>query len=105
MKLSSTREDSLHINKLFPLTDEVALDEAGITDGAKIHLMVKKGEMASPSGGAGSSKNVASSPDFFIQLESFLSKHLTQEQTTKVVCEFKKVISSFLLVCVFMFIS
>ncbi|XP_071540903.1 ubiquitin-like protein 4A [Panulirus ornatus] len=72
------------------LSDEITLEEAGITDGAKIHLMGKKGEMASPSGGAGSSKNVAATSDFFIQLESFLSKHLTQEQTTKVVSEFKK---------------
>ncbi|XP_042888021.1 ubiquitin-like protein 4A [Penaeus japonicus] len=74
------------------LTDETSLDEAGITDGAKIHLMVKKGELSSPSLGASSSNSVSSNPtvDFFAQLDTFLRKHLTQEQTTQVVNEFRK---------------
>lgn len=74
------------------LTDETSLEEAGITDGAKIHLMVKKGELSSPSLGASSSNSVSSNPtvDFFAQLDTFLRKHLTQEQTTQVVIEFRK---------------
>ncbi|ROT72183.1 ubiquitin-like protein 4A [Penaeus vannamei] len=74
------------------LTDETSLEEAGITDGAKIHLMVKKGELSSPSLGASSSNSVSSNPtvDFFAQLDTFLRKHLTQEQTTQVVNEFRK---------------
>ncbi|XP_042227233.1 ubiquitin-like protein 4A [Homarus americanus] len=75
------------------LSDETTLDEAGITDGAKIHLMVKKAEVSSPSSGASSSSKKLESPttvDFFSQLDTFLSKHLTQEQTTKVVSEFRK---------------
>ncbi|XP_063600920.1 ubiquitin-like protein 4A [Penaeus indicus] len=74
------------------LTDETSLEEAGITDGAKIHLMVKKGELSSPSLGASSSNSVSSTPtvDFFAQLDTFLRKHLTQEQTTQVVNEFRK---------------
>ncbi|XP_037802176.1 ubiquitin-like protein 4A [Penaeus monodon] len=74
------------------LTDETSLEEAGITDGAKIYLMVKKGELSSPSLGASSSNSVSSSPtvDFFAQLDTFLRKHLTQEQTTQVVNEFRK---------------
>lgn len=87
---------------VFTFTDDTSLDEAGIADGAKIHLMMKKGETVSPSGSASSSKNMMSFPaaktsaspptiDFFAQLDSFLGKHLTQEQTAKVVNEFKKV--------------
>ncbi|XP_045585774.1 ubiquitin-like protein 4A [Procambarus clarkii] len=74
------------------LADETTLDEAGITDGAKIHLMVKKGDITSPSSAASSSKKLESpsAMDFFAQLDSFLSKHLTREQTTKVVSEFRK---------------
>ncbi|KAK8753154.1 hypothetical protein OTU49_002873 [Cherax quadricarinatus] len=74
------------------LADETTLDDSGVTDGAKIHLMVKKGDLASPSSAASSSKRVESPPtvDFFMQLDSFLIKHLTQEQTTKVVSEFRK---------------
>lgn len=74
------------------LSEEMTLDDAGIIEGAKIHLMVKKGESTSPGNGAGSSKNVSPSPtiDFFAQLATFLSKHLTEEQTTRVVSEFRK---------------
>ncbi|KAK7082055.1 hypothetical protein SK128_018278 [Halocaridina rubra] len=74
------------------LAEEMSLDEAGITEGAKIHLMVKKGESPFHANGACSSKSVSSPPavDFFTQLAVFLSKHLTEEQTTKVVIEFRK---------------
>ncbi|XP_066947311.1 ubiquitin-like protein 4A [Macrobrachium rosenbergii] len=74
------------------LSEEMTVDDAGITEGAKIHLMVKKSESPSPANGAGSSKNISPGPtiDFFAQLSSFLSKHLTEEQTAKVVSEFRK---------------
>ena len=71
----------------------MTIDEAGIIEGAKIHLMVKKSETPSPANSAGSSKNFSpgSTVDFFSQLATFLNKHLTEEQTTKVVSEFRKV--------------
>lgn len=70
----------------------MTLNEAGISDGGKIHLMVKKGEAVQGAGGAGSSKSTPQQQfDFFMQLDAFLSKHLTQEQTSLVVSEFKKV--------------
>ncbi|MPC33426.1 Ubiquitin-like protein 4A-A [Portunus trituberculatus] len=75
------------------LSDEMSLREVGVTDGGKIHLMVKKGEgVASTPPAPGSSKTPGSPPalDFFVQLDTFLGKHLTQEQTNKVVNEFRK---------------
>ena len=63
-------------------------------DGGKIHLMVKKGEgINNIFPAAGSSKTPTSPPalDFFKQLDTFLGKHLTQDQTNKVVNEFRKV--------------
>lgn len=75
--------------------DEMTLREVGVTEGGKIHLMVKKGEgVANASPAAGSSKTPVSPPalDFFMQLDAFLGKHLTQEQTNKVVNEFRKVV-------------
>lgn len=79
----------------------MTLTEAGVTEATKIHMMVKKGEgvaatttnSTSPSP-ASSSKTPAPLPplDFFVQLDAFLSKHLTQEQTNKVVNEFRKVL-------------
>lgn len=75
------------------LSDEMNLREVGVTDGGKIHLMVKKGEgVASTPPAPGSSKTPGSPPalDFFVQLDTFLAKHLTQEQTNKVVNEFRK---------------
>ncbi|XP_050729840.1 ubiquitin-like protein 4A [Eriocheir sinensis] len=81
------------------LADDMTLTEAGVTEATKIHMMVKKGEgvaatttnSTSPSP-ASSSKTPAPLPplDFFVQLDAFLSKHLTQEQTNKVVNEFRK---------------
>lgn len=73
----------------------MSLREVGVTDGGKIHLMVKKGEgVASTPPAPGSSKTLGSPPalDFFVQLDTFLAKHLTQEQTNKVVNEFRKVL-------------
>ncbi|KAK4297098.1 hypothetical protein Pmani_030459 [Petrolisthes manimaculis] len=73
------------------LSDDMTLKEAGVSDGGKIHLMVKKGEAVHGTGGAGSSKSTPQQQfDFFLQLDTFLSKHLTQEQTSLVVGEFKK---------------
>lgn len=81
----------------------MTLTEAGVTEATKIHMMVKKGDGVAPntttttnsiSSAAGSSKTPATPPplDFFVQLDTFLSKHLTQEQTNKVVNEFRKVL-------------
>ncbi|KAG0730003.1 Ubiquitin-like protein 4A [Chionoecetes opilio] len=71
----------------------LSAEELGVSDGGKIHLMVKKGEgVTGVPPAPGSSHTPASAPalDFFMQLDSFLGKHLTQEQTDKVVNEFRK---------------
>lgn len=87
--------------KSIHISDDMTLTEAGVTEATKIHMMVKKGEgvaatttnSTSPSP-ASSSKTPAPLPplDFFVQLDTFLSKHLTPEQTNKVVNEFRKVL-------------
>lgn len=89
------------MKKSIPITDDMTLSEAGVTEATKIHMMVKKAEgvaatttnSIAPSA-ASSSETPATPPplDFFVQLDTFLRKHLTQEQTNKVVNEFRKVL-------------
>ncbi|CAL4161566.1 unnamed protein product, partial [Meganyctiphanes norvegica] len=75
-------------------SDEMTLDEAAITEGGKIHLMVKKSDnnpaLAASAGVSKVATNSLPHVDFFAQLETFLNKHLTNDQTVQVVSEFRK---------------
>ena len=59
----------------------------GIKDGNKVHLMIKKSANEGSST-AGISK---STPDLYIKMEYLLKQHISAEETTKVIKEFKKV--------------
>ncbi|CAL4088004.1 unnamed protein product, partial [Meganyctiphanes norvegica] len=67
------------------LTDGMTLEDAGIPEGGKIHLMVKKSVNNPTSVDSKEACNGASNSvphvDFFAELETNLRKHLTADQT------------------------
>jgi len=71
------------------LTDTACLHEYNIIDGAKIHLMVRKDGNTNATESLTPTKPTIK-PDFYYDLHVYLRKHLTEEQTTKVISEFRK---------------
>ena len=67
------------------IADEKTLTNYGLTDGAKLFLVVKKSE--SPL----SIPQPKPVPDLWTQLEALLLKHFSQQNAEKVMEEFRKV--------------
>ncbi|XP_076033433.1 uncharacterized protein LOC143020689 [Oratosquilla oratoria] len=76
------------------LSDDASLVESNLSDGARLHLVVKKTDASAGGSGFTTKAPPCSTPDYqtdlFVKLEIILKKHLTPEQSAKTVSEFKK---------------
>jgi len=64
------------------LTDESSLISSGLSDGCKLHLVTRQAKPTNSEGRSGD--------DVFVLLGRILAKHLTPEQTARVMLEFRK---------------
>ncbi|XP_018027897.1 ubiquitin-like protein 4A [Hyalella azteca] len=72
------------------LTDSTSMEAAGVKEGSKLHLMTRRTDTAHKNMTNGRTVSDASSDELFTSLSKILNKHVSPQQSAKILEEFKK---------------